>query len=109
MYRASGTYHIICEDNRAQVSGHQRWGVHLVSEDGIRDWHPVDPVVAYTHTVIWDDGSRTTLERRERPQLLFDDQGQITHLCTAVLYQGETWCLVQPVAGNDPRRDNWRA
>ena len=97
LYGAGGSYHIICEDNRGHVSGHQRWGVHLVSVDGIHGWRPADPAVAYTHTVVWDDGTRTTFERRERPQLLFDGQGRISHLCTAVLYQGQSLCLVQPV------------
>lgn len=98
-YFQDGRHHIVCEDNRAQVSGHERWGAHLVSDDGVTDWQKGTPVVAYTHTVVWDDGTRTTFERRERPQLIFDDQGCVTHLCTGVLFEGRTWCLVQPVLG----------
>jgi hypothetical protein len=97
IYHQDGMYHIICEDNRAQVSGHERWGVHLVSEDSIHNWHPAAPVVAYTHTIAWEDGIRSVMERRERPQLIFDDRGGISHLCTGVLYKGKTWCLVQLV------------
>ena len=98
LYFKDGLYHIICEDNRAQISGHDRWGVHLVSEDGVTNWRNADPVVAYTHTVRWEDGSATTFERRERPQLVFDADGNITHLCTGVLTEGRTWYLVQPVS-----------
>ena len=97
MYHQNGMYHIICEDNHGQVSSHERWGVHLVSEDGIHNWHPADPVVAYTHTITWEDGTHSVMERRERPQLIFDYKGMISHLCTGVLYQGKTWCLVQSV------------
>ena len=96
-YFQNGLFLIVCEDNRAQVSGRERWGVHLVSEDGITGWRLGDPVVAYTHTVVWDDGSHTTFERRERPQLIFNADSEITHLCTGVLLEGKTWCLVQPV------------
>lgn len=102
LYAQDGLYHIVCEDNRAQVSGHERWGVHLISDDGIRNWRAVDPVVAYTHTVLWEDGTRTVMERRERPQLVFDDEGRVSHLCTGVLYKGKTWCLVQPVKPQNP-------
>lgn len=96
-YFQDGQYHIVCEDNRAQVSGHERWGVHLVSDDGVTGWHHGDSLVAYTHTVVWEDGTQTTFERRERPQLIIDDTGRVTHLCTGVLFEGRTWCLVQPV------------
>jgi hypothetical protein len=97
MYRQNDMYHIICEDNRSHVSGHSRWGVHLVSEDGIENWRAADPVVAYTHTIVWQDGTHSVMERRERPQLIFEDSGTISHLCTGVLYGGKTYCLVQRV------------
>lgn len=37
------------------------------------------------------------MERRERPQLVFNDEGVVSHLYTGVLYQGKTWCVVQPI------------
>ncbi len=97
LYHQDGQYHIVCEDNRAQVTGHERWGVRLVSEDGIHDWHPADPVIAYTHTIVWEDGSQSVMERRERPQMLFDEDGEVSHLCTGVLLEGKTWGVVQAV------------
>ena len=71
--------------------------MHLVSADGVTNWAKGDPLVAYTHTVIWDDNGQTTFVRRERPQLIFDKKGQVTHLCTGVLTEDQSWCLVQPV------------
>jgi len=97
LYHKDGLYHIICEDNRSHVSGHERWGIHLISEDGIHNWRADDLVEVYTHTILWEDNTQSVMERRERPQLIFDDEGEISHLCTGVLYKGKTWCLVQPV------------
>ena len=98
LYCGDGRYHIVCEDNRSHVSGHDRWGVHLVSEDGIGGWRPADPAVAYTHTIRWEDGTTSVMERRERPQLVFGHDGTPSHLCTGVLFEGKTWCLVQAVS-----------
>lgn len=97
MYYQDGMYHIICEDNRAHISGHERWGVHLVSDYGVHNWQAADPVAAYTHTILWEDGAHSVMERRERPQLIFDESGAISHLCTGILYEGKTWCMVQSV------------
>ena len=44
--------------------------------------------------------SRTIIaERRERPQLLFNDAGIPTHLYTGVLYHGRTWNAVEAIGG----------
>ncbi len=94
LFKADNQFHIICEDNVGGLSGHERWGVHLVSVDGIHHWEKYDPVVVYDHDLFFDDGSVLHCVRRERPQLLIVD-GLITHLITGV-YDGEnSWC--QPV------------
>ena len=45
---------MICEDNVGGISGHSRWGVHLTSDDGIKDWRPTDPIVFYIRHDILD-------------------------------------------------------
>ncbi|MFW6309081.1 MAG: glycoside hydrolase family protein [bacterium] len=97
IYYQNGIYHIICEDNQGKISGHTRWGVHLVSESGITNWKKGDPLIAYNHTITRENGEKFTFDRRERPQLIFDEKGNITHLITAVLSGGNTWCLVEPI------------
>jgi hypothetical protein len=95
LFKQDGAYHCICEDNTGGVSGHVRWGVHLVSPDGIQAWRPCDPVVAYDHHISFTDGSVLHCTRRERPQLLIEN-GEITGLFTAVYDGVQSWC--QPVA-----------
>lgn len=97
LFKKNNMYHMVCEDNRGEVSGHERWGVHFVSQDGIHNWRKHEPVVFYDHTVHFTDGDSIHCERRERPQLLIDQQGEVTHLFTSVLFEGETWCQVVPL------------
>lgn len=98
LFKYDGLYHMICEDNRGCVSGHERWGVHFTSKDGIFDWLPAEPIVFYNHNITWDDGTGIHCERRERPQLLIDAFGNITHLFTSVLYKGETRNQAVPIS-----------
>ena len=81
LYRRDGRYHLICEDNVGALTGHERWGAHLVSTDGITDWRPGDPLIMYDHTVRWTDGTVLHPVRRERPWLLIEN-GVATHLFT---------------------------
>jgi hypothetical protein len=94
LFKAKKEYHIICEDNVGGVSGHERWGVHLVSADGIKGWAKYDPVIVYDHDILFDDNSILHCVRRERPQLLIID-GEITHLINGIYDGKESWC--QPV------------
>ncbi len=99
MFKMDGSYHFICEDNVGGISGFERWGVHLVSENGIDQWRRYEPVVVYDHSLVYDDGDTLHCTRRERPQLLIQ-KNKITHLITGI-YDGEySWC--QPVALNPP-------
>lgn len=94
IFKMNEKYHLICEDNIGAISGHERWGVHLVSSNGIDQWKKFDPLVVYDHDILLDDGTIVHCTRRERPQL-FIQKGKITHLITGV-YDGEnSWC--QPV------------
>ena len=97
LFRREDGVHMICEDNFAQISGHERWGVHLFSENGITNWRKAEPLIAYDHRILWEDGTSVTATRRERPQLLFDTAGRLTHLATSILVDGHTWNHIQPV------------
>ena len=90
MFNSDNQYHIVCEDNASVVSGHERWGVHLYSLDGVKDWKPYSPVVVYNHTVEYADNTVLECTRRERPQL-FIENGMITYLITAVYDGQNSW------------------
>jgi hypothetical protein len=94
LFKVGGQYHMICEDNVGAFSGHERWGVHFISADGVSDWRPAAPVIAYDHDIALADGQSLHSVRRERPQLLIDD-GKITHLVTAIYDGHDSWS--QPV------------
>ncbi len=94
IFKADGIYHMICEDNAGCISGHERWGVHLYSDDGVHDWKKYDPVVVYDHDIVFEDNTVLHCTRRERPQLLIVN-GRITHLITGVYDGHNSWC--QPV------------
>jgi hypothetical protein len=94
LFKNGGKYHLICEDNVGAITGHERWGAHLFSEDGVNNWQIYKDLVVYDHDIQYDDGSVLHCNRRERPQL-FIDEGFIKGLLTAV-YDGEnSWC--QPI------------
>ncbi|MDF2724959.1 MAG: glycosyl hydrolase family 43 [Paenibacillus sp.] len=97
LFRTVDGFEIIAEDNGGQVTGHSRYGAHLQSRDGLSGWTVKEPAIAYDHAIAWDDGTTLVAERRERPQLIFNEHGVITHLCTAVLADGDTWNVVQPL------------
>lgn len=94
LYKEGGQYHFICEDNVGKVTGHVRWGAHFISPDGINNWKPFDPAVAYSHDILMENGSILHCERRERPQLLIEEN-KITYLLTGVYDGTNSWC--QPV------------
>jgi hypothetical protein len=102
LFFENGEYHMVIEDNEGVLTGHVRFGGHLVSTDGVT-WRPCSPKIAYTHHIEFEDGSELDAERRERPQLFCDSPGDAgnaggpTHLVTAVLAHGDSWCLIQPI------------
>ena len=102
LFLMDGQYHMVMEDNEGLLTGAERHGGHLVSAEGVR-WRKHDPVKVYTHTIIWDDSGETVAKRRERPELFnanaqVKGRGEPTHLITAVLIDGQTRCVVQPIA-----------
>ena len=88
-FKQAGQWHLLCEDNAGSITGHERWGAHLVSKDGIRDWQPL-AAADYDHDIKWNDGTVFHAVRRERPWLLFEN-GRATCLFTAVFDGQHTW------------------
>ena len=68
------TFHALFHD-------HVSFGGHAFSADGVV-W-TYSSVAPYGNSVASTDGSNVSLQRRERPHLVFDDRGYITHLTTA--------------------------
>jgi hypothetical protein len=99
LFKSAEGYHIICEDNVGGISGHVRWGVHLFSDNGINNWIEYSPVIVYDHDIVLDNDSIIHCVRRERPQLLIEDN-RITYLLTSVFDGKNSWC--QPVKLKHP-------
>jgi hypothetical protein len=77
-----------------------RDGIHFVSADATGapgTWRKAEPFVCYGPEIEYDDGTRLTVERRERPKVLQDAQGRVTCLYTAVLKDGKSWIVGVPV------------
>jgi hypothetical protein len=99
LFKSRHQYHLICEDNVGKVSGHERWGIHLYSDNGVDGWRRYDPVVVYDHEINYENDQTLHCTRRERPQLLIEN-GKITHLLTGVYDGKNSWC--QPVKLKQP-------
>lgn len=99
LFRTNNGYHMICEDNIGGISGHERWGVHLWSDNGKTDWQIYSSVVVYNHDIQFNDNSTLHCVRRERPQLLIENK-LITHLVTSVFDGNNSWS--QPVRLTHP-------
>ena len=74
-------------------------GHHYASADGLH-WDK-SAGNAYCNVVEWQNGSTTTLVRRERPQLHFGTNGEPTHLLTGAVDQGrpsgDSYTLLQRI------------
>ncbi|MFW5872961.1 MAG: glycoside hydrolase family protein [bacterium] len=96
LFKKDNKYHFICEDNVGHITGHIRWGAHLVSDNGIDDWKEHNNKVAYDHDIIYDDGTILECVRRERPQLFIENQA-IKFLITGVFDGINSWCQPVPI------------
>ena len=101
---AAGVLHLLC--HHAQPDPFHNTtdaaGVHAFSPDGGRTWSK--PVPAYGYHAELTNGSALDFVRRERPWLVFDQDGSSgapTHLLNGVSLNngtGFTWTFVQPIA-----------
>jgi len=89
VYRTSGTDSQVCQPGHdgSVVSGH--W----FSPDGFT-WTS-SYVSPYPNTITLDNGVVQTVSTRERPKILFNAQGEPTHLSNGVC-AGSTYCPPTP-------------
>lgn len=69
---AGDHYEMVCKDLTGKITGEFHAAVHLISKDSL-EWRLADPVKAWSRTIQWDDGTRTTQGSIERPFILFED------------------------------------
>jgi hypothetical protein len=93
-----GRWHVINHEfNTGQTDqcGTSTLSAHFFSEDG-QQWHGTDGVQPYGHTVQYDDGTNHTYCTLERPNIVIDPKGQITHLTLAAdLITGDEGCAAR--------------
>lgn len=102
IWKTSAGYSLIAKDMEGHMCGEKYGGIYAHSADG-RQWSLQEKVLAYSRTVLWDDGTLQTLGNLERPFLLFQN-GKPTHLFAAVsdgqdgfLDARNTWNMVIPL------------
>ena len=95
----NGRYEMFAEDDEGSYTGNAKAGVHFISDNGI-DWIPDEHPIAYNFDIEYTDGTKRTLQRRERPQVYIE--GDNVYLFTTaksdgptILTGGKTWNMVQ--------------
>lgn len=96
-------YHILAKDQRGKITGHVGHGIIANSKDGI-SWKLDEKPYAYTKTIRWDDGTKTTMGQLERVSVLLDENNKITHLFFATMNGSggfnnstKSWNIVVPL------------
>jgi hypothetical protein len=72
---AEDHYEMLAKDMLGGITGEVHAGAHFRSEDALH-WTPVDPPKAYSRRVTFEGGEARQLGCLERPQLLFNGQGE---------------------------------
>jgi hypothetical protein len=75
-------YEMLAKDMKGGITGEVHAGAHFRSDDGIH-WDPMNPAKAYSRDVTWADGRTQHLGSLERPQLLFNAEGEPIYLFAA--------------------------
>ncbi len=98
-----GYFHLIMKDIRGQISGEDGCGIYAYSKDAI-DWTIGSPPQAYDRDLLWDDGQNEHVGQFERPQLLFNETGNATHMLAATAYSAgdlqdvtDSWVTIVPI------------
>jgi len=96
-------FEMLAKDMTGGITGEKHAGVHLWSRDGL-DWRLAERPQAWSRRVLWDDGTTTVQGNVERPQLLFDDDGNPAYLFAATSdgpggfrNARNTWTMVLPL------------
>ena len=87
VFPMGGEYVMVCEDADGFFTGLAKGGVLFHSHDAV-NWQEDTAEVAYGFDILYEDGSRSYLQRRERPMLFFD--GEKSYLFTAAKENGES-------------------
>jgi hypothetical protein len=102
IWRSGDGYEMLAKDMLGGLTGEKHAGVHALSPDGL-NWTLAPQPKAYSRTVDWSDGTRSTLGCLERPQLLIED-GVPTHLFCAAAdgpggfdHAANSWCQSIPL------------
>jgi hypothetical protein len=99
LYKMENKYHFLCEEGIGYITGHERWGADLYSEYGIHNWKKFGNGIAYNHDIRLNNDSAMHCIRRERPQLVIENN-MIECLVTAVYDGKNSWCqpvMIQPL------------
>lgn len=103
IWHSGSRFEMIAKDMMGNVCGEKYGGVHGYSADG-QHWSICQGERAYSRKVLWDDGVARTMGNLERPFILFDEDGQPTHMFFATsngtkgFYDAtETWNMVIPL------------
>lgn len=99
LFKKDGKFFMVCEDAEGVYTGLSKGGVIFSSSDGIN--FEFDSK-GYGYDIEYENGDKLTLQRRERPFILFN--GDKKYLFTSakiggedVLTGGKTWNMVQEI------------
>ncbi len=102
VYKEEGRYVMIAEDCVGGYTGLAKGGLRFCSKDGIH-WDEDSVCQAFDFELAYDDGSKLTLQRRERPLIFWDDDGRKYLFSTAKcggpdqITGGKNWNMVQEI------------
>lgn len=103
IWKEDGIYHMVAKDMFGNVCGIQYGGIHAWSEDGV-NWNLNRGELAYSRTITWDDGTEQVMGNFDRPSMIFDKNGNATHMNFAVsdgtnsfMDANDTWNVVIPL------------
>lgn len=80
--RTDGSYAMIAKDWGGTYTGDVGSAVYAQSADGVH-WAVEKNSGAFSREILWDDGVHRVMGNLDRPFLLFNEQGEATHLFAA--------------------------
>ncbi len=96
-------YHMLAKDQLGEITGSVGHGILAHSDDAIH-WELDAKPYAYTKTIRWDDGTKTTMGQLERVGVLLDEDNKVTHLIFATMdgpggfnQSTRSWNIVVPL------------
>lgn len=102
IWKSCDGYHMIAKDMDGRVCGEPFAGVSAHSDNG-SDWTIEKDSIAYSRTIVWNDGVQRTMGALERPFILFE-QGKATHIFFATsdgpggfMHASRTWNMCIPL------------